>query len=148
MRTPGNGSVTPTWWNSKRSYRSIAGWLPNPVDTVNRVASRAGEQLAEQLRGESATEERRIDRQPVDVDRVAVVAVAQHAGEDVVAAHAEEDQRLCLQLGQRLVQWRDRVVPDDPGLHRVCGALDLEHALGNGRVRVEHDAHVTCPAAA
>ncbi len=104
----------------------------------------ACQQLTQQLGGEATPEERRMDRQTINVNGVTLSAVAEHAGEGAIAAHSEEDQWLRLQLGERLVQRRDGVVPNEAGLHGVRRVLDLEHASGNCTIRVDHDAHIVC----
>ena len=52
------------------------------------------EEFTHQLGGQPESEERRIDRQSIDVHDVVVAAVPEQAGEHVVAADTQKDQRL------------------------------------------------------
>ena len=63
---PGAGSASPTTRKPKRSHKLTAGWLPKPVDTVNRcrVETVACKQLPHQPRREPTAEEH--DRPPAD----------------------------------------------------------------------------------
>jgi hypothetical protein len=133
-RTPPPTSCWPDLDEAFAPVESLGGFVGRAGlhDRAPRVGLR-GQNSAHECHADAAPEEVRIDREPVNVDRLAVELPRHDSGKALVDERAEELFSARAQVFDGLLERRKRVGADQLGFDTIRATLNLEHNRRYGR---------------